>query len=219
MINNTDLCRIKRGVNIKMEYNEIDKIKSSRDFNLLIRKIEELLDQKEQILIGIDGDSGSGKSTIAGLIKDALDGNLIHMDDFFLQPKQRTAERLSEPGGNVDYERVSVEVLEKIKSNNEFTYGKFECESMTITKQITIDWKPLNIIEGVYSLHPALIEFYDYKIFLKVKPETQETRIFERNGKEALEVFKDRWIPMEKLYFQTYSIEKAVDLVIDTSDI
>lgn len=202
-----------------MEYNEIDKIKSSRDFNLLIRKIEELLDQKEQILIGIDGDSGSGKSTIAGLIKDALDGNLIHMDDFFLQPKQRTAERLSEPGGNVDYERVSVEVLEKIKSNNEFTYGKFECESMTITKQITIDWKPLNIIEGVYSLHPALIEFYDYKIFLKVKPETQETRIFERNGKEALEVFKDRWIPMEKLYFQTYSIEKAVDLVIDTSDI
>jgi len=219
MINNTDLCRIKRGVNIKMEYNEIDKIKSSRDFNLLIRKIEELLDQKEQILIGIDGDSGSGKSTIAGLIKDALDGNLIHMDDFFLQPEQRTAERLSEPGGNVDYERVSVEVLEKIKSNNEFTYGKFECESMTITKQITIDWKPLNIIEGVYSLHPALIEFYDYKIFLKVKPETQETRIFERNGKEALEVFKDRWIPMEKLYFQTYSIEKAVDLVIDTSDI
>jgi uridine kinase len=219
MINNTDLYRIKRGVNIKMEYNEIDKIKSSRDFNLLIRKIEELLDQKEQILIGIDGDSGSGKSTIAGLIKDALDGNLIHMDDFFLQPKQRTAERLSEPGGNVDYERVSVEVLEKIKSNNEFTYGKFECESMTITKQITIDWKPLNIIEGVYSLHPALIEFYDYKIFLKVKPETQETRIFERNGKEALEVFKDRWIPMEKLYFQTYSIEKAVDLVIDTSDI
>jgi len=219
MINNTDLCRIKRGVNIKMEYNEIDKIKSSRDFNLLIRKIEELLDQKEQILIGIDGDSGSGKSTIAGLIKDALGGNLIHMDDFFLQPEQRTAERLSEPGGNVDYERVSVEVLEKIKSNNEFTYGKFECESMTITKQITIDWKPLNIIEGVYSLHPALIEFYDYKIFLKVKPETQETRIFERNGKEALEVFKDRWIPMEKLYFQTYSIEKAVDLVIDTSDI
>jgi uridine kinase len=207
MINNTDLCRIKRGVNIKMEYNEIDKIKSSRDFNLLIRTIEDLLD------------SGSGKSTIAGLIKDALGGNLIHMDDFFLQPEQRTAERLSEPGGNVDYERVSVEVLEKIKSNNEFTYGKFECESMTITKQITIDWKPLNIIEGVYSLHPALIEFYDYKIFLKVKPETQETRIFERNGKEALEVFKDRWIPMEKLYFQTYSIEKAVDLVIDTSDI
>ena len=35
------------------------------------------------------------------------------MDDYFLQPYQRTEERLAEPGGNVDYERFKEEIYDK----------------------------------------------------------------------------------------------------------
>lgn len=42
----------------------------------------------------------------------ALPGSrrLSHMDDFYLQGRQRTYERLNEVGGNVDYERFAKEV-------------------------------------------------------------------------------------------------------------
>ena len=33
------------------------------------------------------------------------------MDDFFLQPKQRTKERLEQAGGNVDYKRFKKEIV------------------------------------------------------------------------------------------------------------
>lgn len=53
----------------------------------------------KQVVIAIDGMCGAGKSTIAQMLHDKLGGNLFHMDDFFLQPYQRTSERLAEIGG------------------------------------------------------------------------------------------------------------------------
>ncbi|MEG2389188.1 MAG: shikimate kinase, partial [Clostridia bacterium] len=45
-------------------------------------------------LIAIDGMCGSGKSTLGQRLAEALGGNLLHMDDFFLTAAQRTPERL-----------------------------------------------------------------------------------------------------------------------------
>ena len=67
--------------------------------------------RKEPLLIAIDGRCAAGKTTTASLVKEKINCNIIHMDSFFLQPWQRTKERLDEPGGNVDYERVKKEVL------------------------------------------------------------------------------------------------------------
>ena len=49
--------------------------------------------------------AGSGKSVLGQLLSEVYSCNLFHMDDFFLRPEQRTAERLAEAGGNVDRER------------------------------------------------------------------------------------------------------------------
>ena len=61
-------------------------------------------------IIAIDGRAASGKSTLAQQLGELLDADVIHMDDFFLPPSLRTKERLSEPGGNVHYERFAEEV-------------------------------------------------------------------------------------------------------------
>ena len=60
----------------------------------LFLKINQLHAEKETLLIAIDGKCGSGKTTLAGLLNEVYQGNVFHMDDFFLQPHQRSSKRL-----------------------------------------------------------------------------------------------------------------------------
>ena len=74
-------------------------------------RVESLLARQERALVAIDGCSCAGKTTLATQIGALLNGNVFHMDDYFLQPHMRTPERLSQPGGNVDAERFLADVL------------------------------------------------------------------------------------------------------------
>ena len=73
--------------------------------------IRSLLDRQERVLVAIDGRCGAGKTTLAAQLQAELPCRVFHMDDFFLQPYQRTPERLQAPGENVDHERFLQEVL------------------------------------------------------------------------------------------------------------
>mgnify|MGYP003765190341 CR=1 FL=1 len=58
--------------------------------------------------------SAARKTTFIQKLQKEFDENIFHMDDFFLQEKQRTSERLQEIGGNIDYERFKEEIFEKL---------------------------------------------------------------------------------------------------------
>ena len=77
----------------------------------LFKSIDELLLTNNRIIICLEGGSASGKSSLALEIKDEYECTLIHMDDFFLRPSQRTKERLNEIGGNIDIERFCDEII------------------------------------------------------------------------------------------------------------
>ena len=67
-----------------------------------VSKIKEkisAMNEKDRILIAIDGSCTAGKSTLASLLARDLDCNLFHMDDFFLREEQRTEERLAQHPG------------------------------------------------------------------------------------------------------------------------
>ena len=74
----------------------------------------------------------------------------------------------------------------------------------------------VTIIEGSYSCHPTLWEFYGLRVFLTVDPDEQLKRIERRNGTEALAMFRERWIPLEEKYFAVLKIAQRCDLVLDT---
>ena len=134
------------------------------------KAINDLLENKEKIIVAIDGPCASGKTTLAQKLSDILDANVFHTDDFFLRPEQRTKERLSVPGGNVDYERFYDEVLSKLCDNKPFSYRPFCCKTMTLLKPVLVKPKRLNIVEGSYSMHEALRGFYDLTVFLDISP-------------------------------------------------
>ena len=164
---------------------------------------------KRPFLIAIDGNCGSGKSTLASFLQEHLNCSVFHMDDFFLQPQQRTTERLSTPGGNVDYERFQEEVLNHIDDSIGVTYQIYNCHQGTLADTVTIPYHDIVIVEGVYSQHPFFKNAYDLKIFLEISEVEQKNRILSRNGEAMWAMFRDKWIPMETMYFNTYNIKES----------
>ena len=165
------------------------------------------------MIIAIDGRSGAGKSSLAKTLEEKLGLSVVHMDDFFLQPHQRTVERLSEPGGNVDYERVESEVLRPLKSGEgHVSYRRFDCKTMSMQEERTVDGTRTVVVEGSYSCHPRLKKYYDLTIFLDVDGETQIQRLRERVGEEHLQMFIEKWIPLEEAYFEAFRIKENCDI-------
>lgn len=176
-------------------------------------RIKLLSRQKDYLIIAIDGNSGAGKSTLAEQLSHIYDCNVFHMDHFFLTPELRTEERLNEAGGNVDYMRFNKEVAEGLKSRKEFCYRTYNCQTGFFEETVTVMPKKINIVEGVYSMHPTLIDMYDLKIFLSLEKEEQSRRILQRSGAKLHKRFLDTWIPLENLYFNTFKIREQCDLV------
>ena len=122
------------------------------------------LPEEKPVILAIDGPCAAGKTTLAARLKEQLDCNVFHMDDFFLRPEQRTPERFAEVGGNVDYERFQKEVLHPLKVRKAFSYRPFDCSTFALAQPVTVTPKQLNIIEGTYSHHPYFGSAYDLKI-------------------------------------------------------
>ena len=184
----------------------------------VVQKIHERLDNSvstssNPFVVAIDGMSGSGKSTFAALLHETFpDSNLFHMDDYFLQPSQKTSERLAEVGGNIDYERFYDEVISHLENGNGFYYRKYDCCSQTLGDYEHVSWQPLVIIEGSYSHHPHFGNTYDLRVFLDVSSEEQRRRILLRNGEFMLERFVSEWIPKENAYFKKFDIKNAATM-------
>lgn len=182
----------------------------------LFARIDGLLDQKERVLIAIDGNSGAGKSTLAQLMAAVYpELTLVHMDDFFLQLHQRTPERFALPGGNVDHERFLSEVLLPMRAGEAFCYRPFDCARMAIGEGRQIVPGKLCVTEGSYSLHPALESAYDLKVLLRISPAAQAERILKRNGPQMLGRFMNEWIPMENRYFEATEVADRCDVILD----
>lgn len=172
------------------------------------QQIDTLLEEKDFVIVAIDGKCTSGKTTLAAQLSEIYDCNVFRMDDFFLRPEQRSAARFAEAGGNVDYERFKEEVLITLEAGHSFSYRPFDCSTFTLSDPIHVAAKKLNIIEGTYSHYPYFGDPFDLKIFLTVDPETQRQRVLQRPAFLHKRFFEE-WIPMENRYFDSLCISQA----------
>lgn len=184
----------------------------------ILRSIKQTDHPKRPYIIAIDGRCGAGKSTIAARLAEELNATLFHMDDYFLRPEQRTPERFSTPGENIDHERFLEEVLIPLKEGRTITYSPYSCTTQTLLDPITVTPADIVIVEGSYALHPTLRAYYDLRVFLTLFPREQEARIRARNGDAIWPMFKNRWIPMEEAYHIYCEVEKFSDLILWTDN-
>ena len=139
---------------------------------------------------------------------------MIHLDDFYLPFEKRTAEQMAKPGGNIDFERLQEEVLLPLRRGRSTSYQPYNCHTNQFFPARELDSRLVTIVEGSYSCHPELKDFYDFCIFMDITPELQRKRLQDRNF-SMLEDFLKIWIPREEYYFNTCHVREYCDLIID----
>lgn len=182
-------------------------------FERLTSLIDGLLATKPVVVLSLDGPCGSGKSTLAARLAEHFPGScIIPADDFFPQPHQRTAERLAHPGGNLDRERLQHQVLRHLQSGQILRYQRYNCREDRL-EDVFLPAARLYIVEGSYSQHPELVQFYDLKVFLDLDLDRCLNRLQLRVPPERLHDFTERWIPLEQAYFKAYGIRETSDFI------
>lgn len=166
------------------------------------------------LLIALDGRCAAGKTTLANRLAEQYGWGVIHLDDFFLQPAQRTSQRLAEPGGNLDRERLISEVLLPLTQHRPGVYRVFDCRTMGFAAvPRPLPAAPVVLLEGSYACHPDLRPLCGLHVFLTVDPGEQLRRLTARNP-ARLQDFRTRWIPMEEQYFRYFHIPETCDLTL-----
>ncbi|MDD3920078.1 MAG: hypothetical protein PHO41_02720 [Eubacteriales bacterium] len=173
----------------------------------LLCAIESALAEHGRATVVLDGYCASGKTTLAALLAPLYEAAVYHLDDFFLPAALRTRERLSQPGGNVHYERFASEVLAGLCGGAPFTYGQYNCHTGETTPVAAAPGR-VTIIEGSYALHPAFADYYQslhaIRAMLTISSAGQRQRLLRRNGATMLKRFQNEWIPLEIQYFKAY---------------
>lgn len=185
-----------------------------KNLNPLYSKIEELLSVKAKVLLAIDGNAASGKTSLATDLSKKYQGLVFHMDDFFLPPQLKTKDRLAKPGENIHWERFLQEILIPLKDNQEISYQKFNCHKNVFEGPIKVKPQKLIIVEGVYSLHPNLSSYYDIKIFLSLNEIFQKERLSKREKPLIFNRFLNEWLPLENIYFEAFNISSDCDFLL-----
>ena len=193
-----------------MEYNDPDCA-----LEAILRQTSALLERDGRAFLAIDGRCASGKTTLAGQLAQRLPCTLVHMDDFFLQPQQRTPQRLAQPGGNVDRERFLSEVLSPLLAGRDAVYRPFDCHTFQMRQPVTAPCRPVVLVEGSYSCHPDLWDRYGLHIFVTASLDTRLERLARRPGAN-LANFRTRWIPLEERYFEAFPIQQRCEVVVHT---
>lgn len=181
-----------------------------KDFHLFYF-LDNLIKEKNKLIIAIDGRSSSGKTTVALTLKKKYNATIIHIDHFFLPNFLKTKERLAEIGGNINYEEIE-KVLREIKHNTTYTYQAFDCKVQEYYP-VTIETSNLIVFEGVYSLHEKLFPYYDTSVLLTLCKKEQISRLKQRETPAIYLQFLNEWIPLENEYF-TDNLYKKIGIII-----
>ena len=179
----------------------------------LLSLMQEMQEHKacdRPLVVAIDGRCCAGKSTLARFLADTLGCGVLHLDDFFLRPEQRTPERYATPGENVDHERFLEEVLLPLCEGRLRSYRAFDCHRMALSEPVVWKERSVVVVEGSYACHASLWDYEDIHVFLDAGRETQRERVRRRNPDMA-ETFFQKWIPLEEQYLKARPLETLCD--------
>lgn len=186
-------------------------------FDLSTRLIEILeeqsLIQKEKLVIGIAGESGSGKTISAkclqlALAKLDLESLILHQDNYYFLPPQQNHEKRKEDLGWVGIQEVNFDLwqshIRQFKSHEKaivvpvVDYKK----SIFTETQFEISKKHILIVEGVYSF---FLDKLDFSIFLEktykdsIEERTQRTReVYDPFIEKVLEIEHQIVFPLKE---------------------
>ncbi|MFH8570965.1 uridine kinase [Streptomyces sp. NPDC017993] len=154
-------------------------------------------------LVAVDGHAGSGKSTFARLLADALGGApVLHTDDL------ATHEELFAWG-----DRFREQVLEPLSRGERARYGVYDWVRREFSEPRELTPAPVVLVEGVGTGRRTLRPHLACLLWMELAPEHSWERGQLRDG-PALAAFWDGWIPAERRHFAADPSRPYADLLV-----
>lgn len=197
---------------------------------LIERVRSEFVDRGNPLFVGLDGRSGTGKSTAAAALVRRLGSvaTVIDGDDFYAGGSaatwdgRTTAQKVAQV---IDWHRQRV-VLQDLHERGAAVWHPFDWESPDWdSDQSPLSIEPIHavatpvvVLEGAYSCRPELHDLLDLRVLLEVSSDIRRRRLLEREGEEYRTDWESRWSAAEDHYFGTVMPAHRFDLVVDTGD-
>ncbi|RPF39438.1 hypothetical protein EDD96_3175 [Streptomyces sp. Ag109_G2-6] len=141
-------------------------------------------------VIGVDGHAGSGKSTFAGRLAEALGGApVLHLDD--------VASHAELFGW---WERLRTQVVEPLAAGRPARWAPYDWDRRRFGPEQVLEPAPVLLVEGVGAGRRALRPYLARLLWMETPRETSWGRGRERDGRE-LSAFWDGWERAELAHF------------------
>lgn len=181
--------------------------------NLLAQLSDHPKPLERAFLIGISGFGGSGKSTLAQNLAQALpDVQTVGMDDFWLHSRD---ERSSDWPA-FDRERLETQVLQPARAGLPVRYQRYDWNQQALGDWVELPASDFLIVEGISALHPNLLPYYDFTVWVDCPLEIAKERGLARGygwGIDETKVWEGRWMPNDADYFAKYRPDLQTDFL------
>lgn len=187
-----------------------------------------------RLRVGIDGLTASGKTSFGHELAEVISraGRPVlraSLDDFKRPWSERHLyDRESGEGyfrNAFDYHRLVALLLEPCGAD-----GSGACALCSIDPLTQVDHSSVVtraaldavlVVDGVFAFRPEIDDYWDFRIWLDVEPETSVQRGVARDrswaGSDAETIHRDRYLASERIYLAEVDPLQMVDVVIDNS--
>jgi len=201
----------------------------------LSKTIAEKSVEKNIFIVAITGPDASGKSQLAINLNKELKTNnintLLIQGDWFHYPKKQRESAT----GNLDeqflykminFDRLKNEVLEPIRQKNNnitFTHHDYDTDKAKV-ENISIFDPVVILVEGIFILRPSLRNYFDFKIYIHVDPETTLKRALVRDKKRygnlstITDKYKNKYLPGQALHRKLHDPMAISNIIVDNND-
>jgi uridine kinase len=156
------------------------------------------------LVVALDGRSGAGKSTLARLLLSSVDAALVEADLFYRDmPDDQRAALTPEDGAAMyfDWERLRDEALIPLRRGGTAQFCPFDWQRGSgLASPVTVEHRPLVVVEGVYSARPELDGLVDLRVLIEVDEHQRQARLRQRTHDSA--AWTTRWEAAEDVYFR-----------------
>ncbi|MEV7170963.1 hypothetical protein AB0O18_14865 [Streptomyces sp. NPDC093224] len=157
-------------------------------------------------LIAVDGHAGSGKSTFAGRLAEALGGApVLHLDDVATHAELFGWE-----------ERLRVQVLEPLAAGRPAHWAPYDWVERRFGAQRVLEPAPVVLVEGVGAGRRALRPCLARLLWMETPRAQSWLRGRNRDGRE-LSDFWDEWERVERAHFSSDPSRPFADTLVRQS--
>ena len=196
----------------------------------IMKRMEHLKELNRPYIIGIDGLSGAGKTTITETITKELTYGaqkvlVIHIDDLIEEQEKRYntghPEWYEYYWLQWDVQGIKEKLFEAVHEKLDHLRLKFydKENDRCYMENINIEQCNVILIEGVFLQRKEWKDFFDYMIYLDCPKNVRSKRVLQRdayigNMSERLKKYEQRYWAAEDYYFDEANPIQSADIVI-----